>query len=270
MSYEPAASVRFERTGLSRPAAFRAAAIIHSAKMPFEARVGFEPTRLLHLLVFETSALNHSATSPTTILERSERDSNPRTSVRLPLSRRVPYSRSGPPLHRGSQGNRTLLQAVLQTAPNHQLVACREYPPWDSNPDARCLRPVALPIGLEGHGADDRSRTGDLHLGKVTRCQLRHIRMEPARRIELRLHPYRGCVLPLSLGRHRSGSWTRTSVRLLQGQAGMPSTHPGTNWSPRQLPPLASRPYKGRPLVGTVRYQLLAVEWAGACFSAQE
>jgi hypothetical protein len=47
-----------------------------------------------------------------------------------------------------------------------------------------------------------------------------------------------------------SGSWTRTSARLLQGQAGIPSTHPGTNWSPRQVPPLASRPYKGRPLVG--------------------
>ena len=30
----PAASVRFERTGLFRPAAFGAAAIIHSAKMP--------------------------------------------------------------------------------------------------------------------------------------------------------------------------------------------------------------------------------------------
>jgi hypothetical protein len=44
----------------------------------------------------------------------------------------------------------------------HQLDACREYPPWDSNPDARCLRPVALPIGLEGHGADTGNRTRDL------------------------------------------------------------------------------------------------------------
>ena len=57
-----------------------------------------------------------------------------------------------------------------------------------------------------------------------------------------------GTPIPRASGRrsegHRSGSWTRTSVRLLQGQAGMPSTHPGTDWSLRQVPLLASRPYK--------------------------
>lgn len=32
---------------------------------------------------------------------------------------------------------------------------------------------------------DDRDRTGDLHPGKVTRCLLRHIHMEPSARFEL-------------------------------------------------------------------------------------
>jgi hypothetical protein len=39
---------------------------------------------------------------------------------------------------------------------------------------------------------------------------LSYIRMEPARRIELRLPPYRGGVLPFSLNRHSWRSWTRT------------------------------------------------------------
>jgi hypothetical protein len=41
------------------------------------------------------------------------------------------------------------------------------------------LSAAPLPIGLDRLGADDRPRTGDLHLGKVTRCQLRYIRVEP-------------------------------------------------------------------------------------------
>jgi hypothetical protein len=51
--------------------------------------------------------------------------------------------------------------------------------------------------GLEPAPLDD---------GNVVRYQLRHVRMEPARRIELRLHPYRGCVLPLPLGRRELGA----------------------------------------------------------------
>ena len=58
-----------------------------------------------------------------------------------------------------------------------------------------------------------------------------------------------GTPIPRASGRrsegHRFGSWTRTSVRLLQRQSGMPATHPGMSWSPRQLPPLAESPYKG-------------------------
>ena len=80
-------------------------------------------------------------------------------------------------------------------------------------------------------------------------CLLSYNRMEPFPGADPG-----GTPIPRASGRrsegHRSGSWTRTSVRLLQRQAGMPSTHPGTNWSPRQVPPLASRPYKGRPLAG--------------------
>lgn len=55
-------------------------------------------------------------------------------------------------------------------------------------------------------GADDGDRTRDLHRGRVTRYPLRHVRVEPARRIELRLRPYRERVLPLSLGRRELGA----------------------------------------------------------------
>ncbi len=45
-----------------------------------------------------------------------------------------------------------------------------------------------------------------------------------------------GPPIPRASGRrsegHRSGSWTRTSVRLLQRQAGMPATHPGMSLEP--------------------------------------
>src|SRR5215469_16373840 len=71
------------------------------------------------------------------------------------------------------------------------------------------LRPAWLPVTPLAHGVDDGLRTRGLHLGKVTRYQLRHIRMEPAPRIELGPPPYRGGVLPLSPSRH---SW-RSSIR---------------------------------------------------------
>ena len=80
-------------------------------------------------------------------------------------------------------------------------------------------------------------------------CLLSYNRMEPSPGADPGETP-----IPRASGRrsegHRSGSWTRTSVRLHQGQAGMPSTHPGTNCRPCQVPSLASRPDKGRPPVG--------------------
>ena len=62
-------------------------------------------------------------------------------------------------------------------------------------------------------------------------CPLSYNRMEPSPGADPGGTPIPGASGRRSEG-HRSGSWTRTSVRLLQGQAGMPSTHPGTNWSP--------------------------------------
>lgn len=51
--------------------------------------------------------------------------------------------------------------------------------------------------------------------------------MEPARRIELRLHPYQGRVLPLSLGRHGWPGWTRTSVvTWFKAMAPLPTEQP--------------------------------------------
>lgn len=55
-------------------------------------------------------------------------------------------------------------------------------------------------------GADDGDRARDLHRGRVTRYPLRHVRVEPARRTELRLRPYRVRVLPLSPGRRELGA----------------------------------------------------------------
>jgi hypothetical protein len=61
--------------------------------------------------------------------------------------------------------------------------------------------------------ADDRSRTGDLHLGKMARCQLRHIRTEPAPRIALGPPPF---TMAACCRYHQAGmSWgrrTRTST----------------------------------------------------------
>ena len=71
--------------------------------------------------------------------------------------------------------------------------------------------------GFEPATFDLASRRSDL---------LSYTRMEPSPGADPG-----GTPIPRASGRrsrgHRSGSWTRTSVRLLQGQAGMPSTHPG-------------------------------------------
>ncbi len=54
--------------------------------------------------------------------------------------------------------------------------------------------------------------------------QLSYNRMKPARRIELRLHPYQGCVLPLPLSRHGLGK-RDSDVRLIASKAtGLPVT----------------------------------------------
>ena len=71
----------------------------------------------------------------------------------------------------------------------------------------RTLRSWAVRVYLFRHGrmrAADRFRTGDILLGKQVLYLLSYIRMEPARRIELRLRPYQRRVLPLPLGRHES------------------------------------------------------------------
>lgn len=79
-----------------------------------------------------------------------------------------------------------------------------------SRPETHGSEPCAAAITPPGHGVDDGDRTRGLLLGKQMRYQLRHVHMEPARRIELRLPPYRGGVLPFSLNRHSWRSWTRT------------------------------------------------------------
>ena len=60
------------------------------------------------------------------------------------------------------------------------------YPSPDSNRDPRGLNPLALPIGLEGHGADGGVRTRGLRLGKPTLCRLSYVHSEPPRGIEPR------------------------------------------------------------------------------------
>ena len=97
--------------------------------------------------------------------------------------------------------------------------------------------------------AAGRLRTGDLHHGEVA--------LLPA---ELQPH---GALPRCRPGRnaHTKGVRTpirRASFRELDSNQRAPASRtgwdavnrPGTNWSPRQVPPLASRPYKGRPLAG--------------------
>ena len=108
------------------------------------------------------------------------------------------------------------------------------------------LGQAPLPVGLERHGADDGGRTRGPHLGKVMLYQLSHIRMAPIfRRPDFytasaarRLEPSAGTdpatsALPwprsaIELRGHSSGSWTRTSVHVIQSHVGMPATHPGS------------------------------------------
>jgi hypothetical protein len=81
------------------------------------------------------------------------------------------------------------------------------------------LSAAPLPVGLERPGADGWSRTGDLHLGQVTRCQLRHIRMEPARGIEPRPPPLpESGALPTELHPGAPGSRDSNPVGLVPDQ----------------------------------------------------
>ena len=74
------------------------------------------------------------------------------------------------------------------------------------------LREAPLPVGLDRLGADDGDRTRGLHLGKVARCLLRHIRIEPPVRFEL---------TAFSLPRRRSNRW---SYEGNAGEAGLEPT----------------------------------------------
>jgi hypothetical protein len=146
--------------------------------------------------------------------------------MRLPLSRRAPCNHSGPP-HReypSADSNRE--------RPGSEPGGSANWPRRASSGSALPLsyrapsgaqagfEPAAFPSsGYRGSNPGPSPRQGDA-------LPLSYIRMEPARRIELRLHPYQGCVLPLSLGRHRSGSWTRTSVHAGQSRVGMPANPP--------------------------------------------
>ncbi len=58
----------------------------------------------------------------------------------------------------------------------------------DSNRPPSACKTDALPDELRPRGADDRARTGDLHLGKVTRYQLRYIRVSSMETRRGRLH----------------------------------------------------------------------------------
>jgi hypothetical protein len=126
------------------------------------------------------------------------------------------------------------------------------------------LGPARLPLRHQRTRATDRIRTGPTTLARLraNRCTLRshgaatapgahsgnpcgRPRFRPRRLTALyrssRLEPPAGTdpaassvprtCSAIELRRHRSGSWTRTSVRAVQSRAGMPSTHPGP-WSP--------------------------------------
>lgn len=74
----------------------------------------------------------------------------------------------------------------------------------------RGLNALALPIGLERFGVDDGVRTRGLHLGKVTRCRLRHIHIERTTGFEPALSAWEADVLPLTLRSRRAPDPNRT------------------------------------------------------------
>ena len=80
----------------------------------------------------------------------------------------------------------------------------------------------AEPLTLRSHGWSGRRELNPRFLRGRAARYLRHARLEPARRIELRLHPYRGCVLPLPLGRHELGAQDSDLNALGQSRAGLP------------------------------------------------
>jgi hypothetical protein len=109
-----------------------------------------------------------------------------------------------------------------------------------------------FPVGLDRLGVDDRDRTGDLHLGKVTRCLLRHIHMEPLARFEL---------APFSVPGRRSAAgatkaWTALGAQgsnleslSVQSRAGLPIPLPPTRAPTRCYPGAAVLTRNARTLV---------------------
>jgi hypothetical protein len=85
----------------------------------------------------------------------------------------------------------------------HQRINAREgesdRPDSNRPPNVGNVR--CLPLTPRSHGADDGIRTRPASLGSWRAATGHHVRMEPARRIELRLRPYQRRVLPLPLGR---------------------------------------------------------------------
>jgi hypothetical protein len=82
---------------------------------------------------------------------------------------------------------------------------------------------------IPGIGPGTSPRQGDA-------LPLRHIRMEPPVRFELTAFALpRRRSKPLELRRRGSGSWSRTSVHMIQSHVGIPSTHPGSP-SPPSVP----------------------------------
>jgi hypothetical protein len=109
----------------------------------------------------------------------------------------------------------------IHSGPSHPA-----YPPWDSNPDPRGLNALALPIGLEGHGAADRVRTGDPNVGNVVLYPLSYNRMEPAPRVELGPPPYHSGMLPLSPSRRSWDAWIRTTTAAVKARRPAVSRRP--------------------------------------------
>jgi hypothetical protein len=109
----------------------------------------------------------------------------------------------------------------IHSGPSH-----RGYPPWDSNPDDARSERAGSAVGLEGHGAADRVRTGDPNVGNVVLYLLSYNRMEPAPRVELGPPPYHSGVLPLSPSRRSWDAWIRTTTTAFKARRPAVSRHP--------------------------------------------
>lgn len=151
----------------------------------------------------------NGARHPTGLLSMAE--DGELESQRLPAPIRFPDGASQPGrfiLHGGRRTTRKpqFPAHPLATEPGTPVrFTFHEYRPRDSNPDHPRPERGASAIGLGRHASGYRVSNPGPRPWQGRALPLSYIRMEPARRIELRLRPYQGRVLTFTTKQARAG-----------------------------------------------------------------